>query len=424
MKMISLLIIIISLLLNGSICQILPTYKPNGVRTFSNGINFTNILIIDESIYIGAKDAIFKFDLNNIEDTTKQVQVDLRTNIEQKDQCIATYYDEELCNNFIKTVIHRKSNNDILVCGNYAFTPRLFQFTFDLKLIKEEDGYGYCSLNPLDSSTAIWIDNGNPLNIGSLYTASLLDASAKTRPVEPVIYRPELKLNDKTFQYLRTPKFDLDWLYQPEFIASFDVDNYVLFFIRERSIEQIAEDESKFYSRVLRVCKSDVGSVNLGDQWSSLRKIRLTCVYNNTHLDNLKSIIQIDDETFIGTFSLNLPHGHNGASFVCEFKKSMIVSSLNGEGSGSSFKELIPGTQYWAKLPIDKLPVSLPSNCDYNSQQLKDEAVNFVRSHCLVGGLVEGKMISFINEQITSLTFDLIDQIRIFYLGTGKTLFK
>lgn len=85
---------------------------------------------------------------------------------------------------------------------------------YDLAMVKEEDGYGFCSLNPLDSSTVIWIDRGNPLNIPSLYAASLLDASTKTQPVEPVIYRPELRRADKAVQYLRTPKFDSDWLYR------------------------------------------------------------------------------------------------------------------------------------------------------------------------------------------------------------------
>ena len=74
-------------------------------------------------------------------------------------------------------------------------------------------------------------DQGNPLNIPSLYSGALLDASTKTQPVEPVIYRPELKRSDKSFPYLRTPKFDSDWLYRmfrpiilqplPTFIISF-----------------------------------------------------------------------------------------------------------------------------------------------------------------------------------------------------------
>lgn len=85
---------------------------------------------------------------------------------------------------------------------------------YDLSMVKEEDGYGFCSLNPTDSSTVIWIDRGNPLNIPSLYSASLLDASTKTQPVEPVIYRPELRRGEKSVPYMRTPKFDSDWLYR------------------------------------------------------------------------------------------------------------------------------------------------------------------------------------------------------------------
>jgi hypothetical protein len=57
-------------------------------------------------------------------------------------------------------------------------------------------------------------EQGNPLNIPSLYSGALLDASTKTQPVEPVLYRAELKYTDKSYPYLRTPKFDSDWLFR------------------------------------------------------------------------------------------------------------------------------------------------------------------------------------------------------------------
>lgn len=321
---------------------------------------------------------------------------------------MSTYYDEKLCNNFIKSVLHRPSDKDLYVCGTYAFTPRLFQFSYDLNLVKEDDGYGYCSLNPLDSSTAIWIDNGNPGAIPSLYSASLLDASTKTQPVEPVIYRPELKRGDKTFQYLRTPKFDSDWLYQPTFIASFDVDDYVFIFLKEKSIEQIAEGQDVYYSRVVRICKSDMGSVNLGNQWTSLRKSRLTCVYNNTYLNDLEDIIRVDENSFVGLFSIKLP-GKNSVSFLCEFQKQALVNTLNAPAD--NFKELTPGTQYWSKLPAGKVPKNIPNQCNYNSQQLKDDALNFLKSHCLIGDHIEGTVINFLDQHVTSIAVDVIDSI-------------
>lgn len=49
-----------------------------------------------------------------------------------------------------------------------------------------------------------------------------------------------------------------------------------------------------------------MGSSNLGNQWTSLRKSRLTCVYNNTYLNDLEDIIRVDENTFVGLFSIKL----------------------------------------------------------------------------------------------------------------------
>jgi len=374
---------------------------------------------------VGARNNIYKLDATNIENVNSPLfaQVNLPVNSEQKEQCLSTYFDEKLCNNFIKLLIHRTNDKDLYICGTYGFTPRLFQFSYDLNLIREDDGYGYCSLNPLDSSTAIWIENGNPLNIGSLYSASLLDASTKTIPVEPVIYRPEIRRGDKSFQYLRTPKFDSDWLYQPTFIASFDVDDYVIFFLKEKSLEQIAEGQDQNYARVVRVCKNDMGAINLGNQWSSMRKSRLTCVYNNTYLNEIEDVIRVNDDLFAVVFSLKMP-GLNSASYLCEFSKQALIEGLNLPAN--NFKELTPGTQYWSKIAVDKVPKNIPSQCNYNSQQLKDDVLNFLKTHSLIGDQITGNLIKFVNQQVTSIAVDTVqsakssdsEEITVYYLGT------
>lgn len=406
---------------------VVPSFTPIGIRQFSNGTNFTNILLKDESLFIGAKDKILKLDAANIENTL--VNIDLPATIEQKEQCMVTYYDEKLCSNYIKAILNRQTNNDLYVCGTYAFMPRLFQFSYDLNLIKEDDGYGYCSLNPVDSSTAVWIEKGNPLDIGSLYSGSLLDASTKTQPVEPVIYRPELRKGDKSFQYLRTPKFDSDWLNQPKFLTSFDVDDYVVFFLREKSIEQIAEGQDVTYGRVIRLCKNDVGSLNLGNQWSSMRKTRLTCIYNRMYLDNLESVVRVNENLFVALFSLHLPN-QGSASFLCEYTKDQLLSGLNLPAS--NFKELLPGTQYWSKLSDSKVPPHYPNQCAYNSNELKDEVSNFAKTHCLIGDHIAGKPVNFLNTAVTSFAVDSIElpkefqttektseRINVYYLGTA-----
>jgi hypothetical protein len=52
---------------------------------------------------------------------------------------------------------------------------------------------------------------------------------------------------------------------EPIFVASFEVDDYVLFFLREKSVEQIAENQDVYYSRVIRVCKVSVPKAQLLD---------------------------------------------------------------------------------------------------------------------------------------------------------------
>jgi hypothetical protein len=49
-----------------------------------------------------------------------------------------------------------------------------------------------------------------------------------------------------------------------------------------------------------------MGSINLGNQWTSMRKTRLTCVYNNTYLNDLEDVVRVDDNTFIALFTLRL----------------------------------------------------------------------------------------------------------------------
>ena len=125
----------------------------------------------------------------------------------------------------------------------------------------------------------------------------------------------------------------------------------------------------------------------------------------------------------------------SSVSFVCEFKKEDILQNLNAPAN--NFKELTPGTQYWAKVPIDKTPKNVPSQCNYNSQHLKDEVVNFVKTHCLISDYVLGNLIHFVDKYAVSIAFDILNThqvsnsqyrkvntdlgaINVFYLGTGK----
>ncbi len=115
-------------------------------------------------------------------------------------------------------------------------------------------------------------------------------------------------------------------------------------------------------------------------------------------------------------------------SFICEFKKEDILQNLNAPAN--NFKELTPGTQYWSKVSIDKTPKNVPNQCNYNSQHLKDDVVNFLKTHCLISDYVLGNVIHFVDKYSTSIAFDTIKinnkipQVNVYYLGTadGKIL--
>lgn len=97
-----------------------------------------------------------------------------------------------------------------------------------------------------------------------------------------------------------------------------------------------------------------------------------------------------------------------------------------------NFKELAPGTQYWSKLTVDKVPQDYPNQCAPNSYELKDEIAIFAKTHCLIGDHIAGQLVNFVNRDVTAFGVDTIelpkesrtnevdDKINVFYLGTSE----
>lgn len=46
--------------------------------------------------------------------------------------------------------------------------------------------------------------------------------------------------------------------------------------------------------------------------------------------------------------------------------------------------------------------------CNYNSQQLKDEVLNFIKGHCLIGDFVEGSLLHFVDRHVLAVDVDHI----------------
>lgn len=127
--------------------QTVPSFVPNQLKRFTNGSNFTSILLLDHALYVGARNLLLRLDTSNIENYQSNfLSINLAPKSDKKQQCISTYYDEvfllflkrqlskfytiqKLCDNYIKYVIHRPSFNDIYACGTYSFSPQLLQLS-------------------------------------------------------------------------------------------------------------------------------------------------------------------------------------------------------------------------------------------------------------------------------------------------------
>lgn len=85
-------------------------------------------------------------------------------------------------------------------------------------------GTAKCPYNPKSNITALMTKNGQ------YYIASPTDFSG----ADPSIYRMM-----GGFDILRTMQYNSKWLSEPQFVGSFETENYVFFLFRESAVEYI-----------------------------------------------------------------------------------------------------------------------------------------------------------------------------------------
>ena len=135
------------------------------------------------------------------------------------------------------------------------------------------DGIAKCPFDPEDNSTAIWVKSGNPGDHPTLYSGT----NAEFTKADTVIFRGDIfdeNSGRREFTFKRTIKYDSHMLDKPDFVGSFEVDDYVYFFFRETAVEYMNCGKT-IYSRVARVCKKDTGGKHILHQnWVSLSSSR------------------------------------------------------------------------------------------------------------------------------------------------------
>ncbi|XP_053120616.1 semaphorin-6A-like [Hemicordylus capensis] len=336
--------------------------------------------IIDRTLYIGAKDYVYSVGLDTEYTNNIYFSHSLSWEVGQDDvdKCVTMGKKQNECHNFIKVIL-RKNDETLLICGTYAANPYCrFLKMNGLELEGEPiKGYGRCPYNQKDGNIALFSD-------GDLYSATTSDFMG----LDAVIYR---SLGDKP--RLRTIKQDSRWLKEPYFVHAVEVRDYIYFFFREVSVEQLNVGKV-IVSRVARVCKNDMGGTMavLEKEWTSFLKARLECSVPGDppfHFDMLHSVtdvVSLDGmDMVLATFST--PANSIPGSAVCAFDMATVDQTFAGQ-----FKEQKSSLSVWTTVPDDQVPTPRPGSCagsesleEYTSSNaFPDDTLTFSSTHTLM----------------------------------------
>ncbi|XP_022099688.1 semaphorin-1A-like isoform X6 [Acanthaster planci] len=332
------------------------------LRTFHGESLTAMSLSLDGSqLYLGGKNVFYILDLTqpfgrpeaalNISWVSTQVDVD---------GCTMKGKQSWQCQNFIQVVLVNNATNRLLVCGTNAWSPACRNYQPNsLTVYHQSSGTNRCPYSPTQKSTAIFAD-------GALYSATVTSFTA----VDSIIFR------SMRGEPIRSKAVDTKWLKVPEFIKSFEVGEWVLFFFREIAVDAI-------YSRVAKVCKNDLGgSWVLEDTWTTFQKARLNCSFPGAfpfyfnYLQDVYMMGEGDDINFYGVFTTG-DHEIPGSA-VCVYSLAKIKEIIN-EGQ---FKKQQQGN--WYPVPVDEVPDPRPGLCVENSKMTPDNTLNFILAHPLM----------------------------------------
>ncbi|TNM87321.1 hypothetical protein fugu_005542 [Takifugu bimaculatus] len=351
--------------------------RPHRTWLRQEPLHIQRILQINRTLYIGARDDLFRVELDNVagdemfyskKRTWESNKNDIRI-------CRMKGKHEDECRNFMKVLL--SSRGGLFVCGTNAFNPLCANYTGDtLEMIGDPlSGMARCPYDPKHANVALFAE-------GNLFTATVTDFLA----IDAVIYR---SLGDSPA--LRTVKHDSKWFREPYFVSAVEWGPHIYFFFREIAME-FNYLEKVVVSRVARVCKRDQGGSQrvLEKQWTSFLKARLNCsVPGDSHfyfnlLHSTSPVIRMHGRDIIlGVFST--PANSIPGSAVCAFDMEQLAGVFDGR-----FKEQKSPESIWTPVADEAIPKPRPGGCAVqgsrfnSSNSFPDEMLSFVKTHPLM----------------------------------------
>ncbi|XP_049774301.1 semaphorin-2A isoform X1 [Schistocerca gregaria] len=419
-KLWNLLLVAASVHLVGSVEQL----HQDLIHEFSCGHKYYRTFHLDEkreSLYVGALDKVYKLNLTNISlsDCERDSLTLEPTNIAN---CVSKGKSADFdCKNHIRVIQPMGDGSRLYICGTNAHSPKDWVVYSNLTHLQRHEyvpgigvGIAKCPFDPEDSSTAVWVENGNPGDLPGLYSGT----NAEFTKADTVIFRTDLynlTTGRREYSFKRTLKYDSKWLDNPNFVGSFDVGEYVLFFFRETAVEYINCGKS-VYSRVARVCKKDVGGKNiLSQNWATFLKARLNCSIPGEfpfYFNEIQGVYKMPNtDKFFGVFSTSVT-GLTGSA-ICSFTLKDIQEVFSGK-----FKEQATSSSAWLPVLPSRVPDPRPGECVNDTELLPDTVLNFIRSHPLMDGAVshEGGKPVFYKRDVL-FTQLVVDKLKVNLVG-------
>lgn len=281
--------------------------------------SFSQLLfdVARDQVIVGARDAIYRLSLRGLRSFEK---ADWPAAIDKAKMCQVKGQTEDDCHNYIKILL--SAGHKLFVCGTNAFSPQCSWREIESvgTVLEWVTGVANCPYNPHSNATAILSSSGH------YYTGTSTDfAGSDTGIFRSSGYSQAINI-------LRTGQYDLNWLNEPQFVGSFEHDQFVYFVYREVAVE-FMNCGNIVYSRIARVCKNDSGGhLMMRDKWSTFLKARLNCSVPGEYpfyYDEVQSIQYMDDQKLmVAVFTT--PDNSIAGSAVCFYNISDITAAFEG----------------------------------------------------------------------------------------------
>ncbi|TKR59254.1 hypothetical protein L596_028954 [Steinernema carpocapsae] len=396
--------------------------QPDNIFSVGAGINEYRKLLVDAksaSLYVGARDHIFRLWIYNINDTSSESLYtvrELKADPEEAAECERSGNTVSECASWLR-LLFVQSDGSLLACTSQAMRPHIAKL--DALTMRDRETpqsvIGVCSPHHHINTTAVFVEFGNPDGLPTIYSGIRTGLSLENH----LIYRPPLVFNNKeVHSSMRTIYTDSKWLNEPQFVGSFAVDQYVYFFFREIAVE-FENCGRAVYSRVARICKNDLGGKNVLRQvFTSYVKARLNCSISSQfpfYFDHIQSVYKVDSESdtfFYASFST--AESPFIASAVCHFS----LNNINRLFDNGLFSEQPSVTSAWIQTPPEQVPNSRPGQCVSDSRQTSDADLHFAKSHLLMADSVPGgePIIYQRDVQFSNILVDKIDNKHVVFV--------